>query len=78
VLKSASTSFLPELASDLEQKVNSVLTAKHTLRAAIEDFDEQACGGAHLHSTAELGRFTIYNTGNKGKINKRLYVHLEN
>ena len=44
---------------------------------AIEGFDEQACGGTHTHHTGELGRFTIYKTENKGKINKRLYVRLE-
>jgi misacylated tRNA(Ala) deacylase len=42
----------------------------------IEGFDAQACGGTHVHSTAELGRFEITRTENKGRINKRLYVHL--
>ena len=44
---------------------------------AIEGFDEQACGGTHVHSTGELGRIVIFKTENKGKINKRLYVRLE-
>jgi misacylated tRNA(Ala) deacylase len=43
----------------------------------IEGFDAQACGGTHVHSTAEVGRFSIFRTENKGKINKRLYVRLE-
>ncbi len=43
---------------------------------AIEGFDEQACGGTHVHSTTDLGRLEIYKTENKGKINKRLYVRL--
>lgn len=43
---------------------------------AIEGFDEQACGGTHVHNTADLGRLEIYKTENKGKINKRLYVRL--
>jgi misacylated tRNA(Ala) deacylase len=43
----------------------------------IEGFDAQACGGTHVHSTAELGRFSIFRTENKGKINKRLYVRLD-
>jgi misacylated tRNA(Ala) deacylase len=43
----------------------------------IEGFDAQACGGTHVHSTAELGRFSIFRTENKGRINKRLYVRLE-
>ena len=43
----------------------------------IEGFDAQACGGTHVHSTRELGRFSIFRTENKGKINKRLYLRLE-
>lgn len=44
---------------------------------AIEGFDAQACGGTHVRSTAEIGRFSIVRTENKGRINKRLYVRLE-
>ncbi|MEO8661655.1 MAG: alanyl-tRNA editing protein [Bryobacteraceae bacterium] len=44
---------------------------------AIDGFDEQACGGTHVHSTADVGRFSITKTENKGKSNKRLYVRLE-
>jgi misacylated tRNA(Ala) deacylase len=44
---------------------------------AIEGFDEQACGGTHVHSTFDVGRFSITRTENKGKSNKRLYVRLE-
>lgn len=43
----------------------------------IEGFDAQACGGTHVDRTAELGRFAIVRTENKGKINKRLYVRLD-
>ena len=43
----------------------------------IEGFDAQACGGTHAASTSELGRFSIFRTENKGRINKRLYVRLE-
>jgi len=42
----------------------------------IEGFDAQACGGTHVKSTSEVGRFSIFRTENKGKINKRLYVRL--
>jgi misacylated tRNA(Ala) deacylase len=42
----------------------------------IAGFDAQACGGTHVHTTADLGRFTITRTENKGRINKRLYVTL--
>ncbi len=43
----------------------------------IEGFEAQACGGTHVQHTAEVGRFTILRTENKGKNNKRLYVGLE-
>jgi misacylated tRNA(Ala) deacylase len=43
----------------------------------IEGFDAQACGGTHVHNTAEVGRFSIFRTDNKGRINKRLYVRLD-
>jgi misacylated tRNA(Ala) deacylase len=43
----------------------------------ITGFDTQACGGTHVHSTAELGRCRVTRVDNKGKRNKRLYVVLE-
>jgi misacylated tRNA(Ala) deacylase len=43
----------------------------------IEGFDAQACGGTHVRSTSEVGRFSIFRTENKGKINKRLYIRLD-
>ena len=43
----------------------------------IEGFDAQACGGTHVRSTDEVGRFSILRTENKGKVNKRLYVRLD-
>ena len=43
----------------------------------IEGFDAQACGGTHVHHTGEVGRFSIFRTENKGRINKRLYVRLD-
>lgn len=43
----------------------------------IAGFDVQCCGGTHVHSLGELGRFSIFKTENKGRINKRLYVRLE-
>lgn len=42
----------------------------------IEGFDAQACGGTHVRRTGELGRFSIPRSENKGRNNKRLYVHL--
>jgi Ser-tRNA(Ala) deacylase AlaX len=43
----------------------------------IQGFDAQACGGTHVNATPEVGRFTIFRTENKGKLNKRLYVRLD-
>ena len=43
----------------------------------IEGFDAQACGGTHVDTTSEVGHFAIVRTENKGKINKRLYVRLD-
>jgi len=43
----------------------------------IQGFDAQACGGTHVSTTSEVGRFSIFRTENKGKINKRLYVRLD-
>ncbi len=43
----------------------------------IEGFDAQACGGTHVDSTLDVGRFSIFRTDNKGKKNKRLYVKLQ-
>jgi misacylated tRNA(Ala) deacylase len=40
---------------------------------AIEGFDVQACGGTHVHSTAEIGQARIVKFDNKGKDNKRFY-----
>lgn len=40
-------------------------------------FDAQACGGTHVRNTSEVGRFSIFRSENKGKINKRLYVRLD-
>ena len=41
----------------------------------IEGFDAQACGGTHAESTHEVGPCCIYKSENKGKQNKRLYIH---
>jgi misacylated tRNA(Ala) deacylase len=42
----------------------------------IAGFDVQACGGTHVHSTAEIGRARIVRFDNKGKDNKRFYWEL--
>lgn len=42
----------------------------------IQGFDAQACGGTHVENTIEIGPMSVERTENKGRINKRLYVHL--
>jgi misacylated tRNA(Ala) deacylase len=39
--------------------------------------DLQADGGTHVHNTAEVGRMRIADYKSKGKINKRIYVRLD-
>jgi misacylated tRNA(Ala) deacylase len=41
------------------------------------DFDAQACGGTHVHSTAEIGYARLVKFDNKGKANKRFYWQLD-
>jgi misacylated tRNA(Ala) deacylase len=43
----------------------------------IVGFDAQACGGTHVHSTAEIGHARVERFDNKGKDNKRFYWTLE-
>jgi misacylated tRNA(Ala) deacylase len=43
----------------------------------IDGFDAQACGGTHVHSTRDVGQFSIFRAENKGRVNKRLYVKLD-
>jgi misacylated tRNA(Ala) deacylase len=101
--------FSAAICSELEQKVNAVLSENRAVRSyflpeeefrkrddllrtlevkppvshgrvrvvEIQDFDAQACGGTHVSTTAEVGRFSVFRTENKGKINKRLYVRLD-
>jgi len=42
----------------------------------IQGFDAQAYGGTHMHSTLDVGSFTIFRTDNKGRNNKRFYVRV--
>lgn len=43
----------------------------------IEGLDLQADGGTHVNNTTEVGKITITEYKSKGKINKRIYVQLE-
>ena len=43
----------------------------------ITDLDLQADGGTHVANTAEVGRIRVADYKSKGKINKRIYIELE-
>lgn len=74
--------FIPEAEFRQRDDLLRTLEAKPPIIAgqvrvvAIGSFDVQACGGTHVHSTHDVGRFAIVRTENKGKINKRLYIRL--
>lgn len=39
--------------------------------------DLQPCGGTHVARTGEIGAITLGKIGNKGRQNRRIYVHLD-
>ena len=43
----------------------------------IDGLDLQADGGTHVRNTSEVGRIRVADYKSKGKINKRIYVELE-
>jgi misacylated tRNA(Ala) deacylase len=43
----------------------------------IEGLDLQADGGTHVHNTQEVGRLRVVDYKSKGKINKRIYLELD-
>jgi misacylated tRNA(Ala) deacylase len=65
----------PELLRTLE--VKPPVIGGRVRVVEIEGFDAQACGGTHVDTTTELGRLSVFRTENKGRINKRLYVRLD-
>jgi Ser-tRNA(Ala) deacylase AlaX len=74
--------YLPEAEFRRRDDLLRTLEAKppvsqgHVRIVEIHGFDAQACGGTHVSATSEIGRFSIFRTENKGKLNKRLYVRL--
>ncbi|MFY0545002.1 hypothetical protein [Brevibacillus sp. H7] len=52
-------------------------TFQHVRLVAIQDIDEQACGGTHVRYTKEIGAFSIVNVKNKGDKIKRLEVVIQ-
>jgi misacylated tRNA(Ala) deacylase len=64
----------PELVRTLN--VAPPVVDGHVRVVEIAGFDAQACGGTHVHSTAEIGRARVGKFDNKGKDNKRFYWDL--
>lgn len=61
-------------------RTKQILVPEHVRQVRIveiEGFDAQADGGTHVSSTRECGRLRIVKTENKGKLNKRLEIALE-
>jgi len=75
--------YLPEGEFQKREDLVRTLEAKPPVSAGrvrvveIQGFEAQACGGTHVRTTSEVGRLSIFRTENKGKINKRLYIRLE-
>ena len=63
---------------ELDWAWRHALMRAHALMHVVEivGFDAQACGGTHVHTTAEIGRARIVKFDNKGKDNKRFYWEL--
>ncbi len=59
----------PELVRTLDVKPPVVEGFVRVVEIA--GFDAQACGGTHVHSTAEVGRARLVKFDNKGRDNKR-------
>ena len=50
---------------------------KEVRTVEIEGLDLQADGGTHVKNTSEVGRIKVTDYKSKGKINKRIYVEIE-
>jgi len=67
---------IPDL---IRTKINLLPPGIQEVRVVeIVGLDLQADGGTHVKNTAEVGRMRIVDYKSKGKINKRIYVELEN
>lgn len=66
---------IPDL---IRTKINLLPPGIQMVRVVeIEGLDLQADGGTHVKSTSEVGRIHIADYKSKGKINKRIYVELD-
>lgn len=66
---------IPDL---IRTKINLLPEGIQQVRVVeIEGLDLQADGGTHVASTAEVGRIRVTDYMSKGKINKRIYIQLD-
>lgn len=66
---------IPDL---IRTKINLLPPGIEEIRTIeIVGLDLQADGGTHVHSTSEIGKARIVDYKSKGKINKRIYLQLE-
>jgi misacylated tRNA(Ala) deacylase len=74
VVPEATLETRPELVRTL--KVRPPVVNGSVRIVELEGFDAQACGGTHVHSTAEIGEARVVKFDNRGKNNKRFYWEL--
>jgi len=66
---------IPDL---IRTKVNLIPESVKEIRVVrIEGLDEQACAGAHVKNTSEIGAIEVISAENKGKENRRIYFRLK-
>jgi misacylated tRNA(Ala) deacylase len=66
---------IPDL---IRTKINLLPEGIQQVRVVeIEDLDLQADGGTHVHNTTEIGRIRVVDYKSKGKINKRIYIEVQ-
>ncbi|MBE0685558.1 MAG: alanyl-tRNA editing protein [Anaerolineaceae bacterium] len=66
---------IPDL---IRTKINLLPEGINEIRTIeIVELDLQADGGTHVHSTSEIGKAHIVDYKSKGKINKRIYLKLD-
>jgi misacylated tRNA(Ala) deacylase len=66
---------IPDL---IRTKINLLPEGIQQVRVVeIEDLDLQADGGTHVRNTSEIGRIRVVDYKSKGKINKRIYIEIQ-
>lgn len=75
ILKREEAFKIPDL---IRTKINLLPEGINEIRTVeIEGLDLQADGGTHVRNTSEVGKIKIVKFKSKGKINKRIYVEIE-